>query len=135
VSTTSSPGQIIIPLAVVPYLPPVGPRITTPTGAQQAEAHFDLSFIDGTTVITGPARLIRYEPAPTHARSNIENRFTFLNRTINPGGILNQDDILLFEPLQPNPTNVALQVHRIVPTDPRYLLLTGGTQRTFGVYP
>lgn len=96
VSTTSGPGQIIIPARFATLFPPTSNAQMTPSGAEQSEAEVPFFFSSGSFTREGKGRLIYYKPAPTHLRPNAEYRFTFLNRDINPGGVLNEDDILVF---------------------------------------
>jgi hypothetical protein len=95
VSSTSAPGQIIIPIRYLYMFPPMSGLIQQPSGAQQQEVVFDISLeVVGKTELIEGVRAIRYVPAPTHARHNIELRFTFHNRII--FSKLGKDDILEF---------------------------------------
>jgi HKD family nuclease len=85
VSTSSSPGQIVIPIEFAPLFPPTLQELETrPSGARQGEAFLNLVFVDpsGSASEIEGARAILYVPAPTHPRQNREIRFTFRQRNV-----------------------------------------------------
>lgn len=127
VNPKSAPGSMIIPKALVPVFPTLGPRQLMASGGYQSEVTFKGRYIDGTKRKIDDRRLIRYEPAPGHPRPNIESRLAFHDHSINPMG-LNKGDILLFEPLAGDPQAV-MNIYRIRPSDPRYQKLPG-SQKT-----
>ncbi len=95
ISKTSAPGQIIIPIRYLDLFPPMNGLSTQLSGGQQEEVIFDISFEEyGKTELVEGVRAIRYVPAPSHARPNIELRFTFHNREI--FNKLSVDDVLEF---------------------------------------
>lgn len=95
VSSTSAPGQIIIPIRYIHIFPPMSGLTLQPSGGWQEEVVFDISFeANGKAELVEGVRAIRYVPAPNHPRSNIELRFTFHNRTIL--NKLKKDDVLEF---------------------------------------
>jgi len=117
VSTSSAPGQIIIPMVFKRYFPSITSFIPTSSGAKQGDVHFDIIFRDnnGSRRVNN-VRLIHYIPSPTHARSNEELRFTFLNRDIQTTFVKN--DILIFE--KTNDPNCQFIVEKISQGSPRY---------------
>jgi HKD family nuclease len=126
-----SPGQIVIPLSLAPIFPALGPKKTTPKGAKQSEVAVRVRYIDSDVVKIANGRFILYEPAPTHARSNIEHRFTFLDHSINPDG-LNAGDILVFETLTSDPDESLFNVYRVKPGTPEYQYLISVNSAGFG---
>ena len=74
------------------------------------------------------ARLIEYSPAPHHPRPNTEYRFTFHDRSINPG-LLEQGDILVFLPAKAEEYN--FDIFHITPSSPLYEQVGEGNS-TFG---
>ena len=95
-SATSSPGQIQIPIRFEGLFPTLK-QSTVTTIALQFEATFPVIFrgVSGSQIVPN-ARFIKYVPAPHHPRPNVECRFTFLEPSINPAQ-LSEDDILLFQ--------------------------------------
>lgn len=59
-STTSSPGQIIIPLGFMNYLPPIENYQTTPSMVRQGDVYFDIFFKDtqGNSKVVEDVRVI-----------------------------------------------------------------------------
>jgi hypothetical protein len=97
VSLKDSPGQIIIPIAFLPFFGEleVQKDEAASGGPRQSHREFSLTYRDGgsdKTVATG--RVILYEPAATHKRRNAEVRFTFRDRDILTS--LSKDQVLLF---------------------------------------
>ncbi|HZI19390.1 MAG TPA: hypothetical protein VEY09_12420 [Pyrinomonadaceae bacterium] len=127
VSTTSSPGQIIIPITFRDFFEPL--TLTKPPDAggkgRQWEGSFPVRFTDGTYALTVNARCIVYEPETGHKRPNTECRFTFRNRDILER--LRAEDILVFR--QSSSTAIMFDVERITPPDPRYSSLRRGGRR------
>jgi HKD family nuclease len=97
VSTTSGPGQILIPKRYLLQLPPMDNFIKMQNKAKQAEVFYNIIFVDsdGKKTRINNVRTIHYFPAPTHPRPNDELRFTFRNRTI--FNKLSEGDILEFK--------------------------------------
>lgn len=96
-SHTSSPGQIIIPIGFRDFFPPLAVEKdeTEGSGIRQSAAYFTIRFVDGDfekEVTT--ARVILYEPADYHPRTNDELRFTFRDREVFDR--LEAGDILVF---------------------------------------
>lgn|GEM_PF-3604584 len=107
VSTSSSPGQMIIPIGFSNYFN-FGPTSLTRSGAEQSEHLYSsqVIFIDSTGTIISQShipttRTVYYIPAPTHARQNSEVRFTFRNNIYQR---TSTQDIILFEPHLPTET-------------------------------
>lgn len=96
VSTTSSPGQIIIPKKFLGYFPPLTDWEITSSGARQADAYFNVLFgvEDDDPIRINNVRVIHYVPAPDHPRPNDEVRFTFRDRDVLRR--LDEDDLLVF---------------------------------------
>lgn len=85
VSTSSSPGQIIIPIRFLDFFPDMVDEtgIKAQGGAGQFDAAFALTFKDGAeTIAVNDARAVLYVPAPHHPRQNKELRFTFRDRDV-----------------------------------------------------
>jgi HKD family nuclease len=97
VSTKSAPGQIQIPIRFINLFPTFSARETTLANASQAEAFFNIIFIDSSSIVyrVDGVRIILYFPAPHHPRPNHELRFTFRNTRIS--GLLEEGDILEFK--------------------------------------
>ncbi len=101
-STTSSPGQIIIPIAYRPFFEPLklDKDETATGGTRQSSRRFVVTYgddrygDDSVTRTVADARAIIYEPAVHHLRKNIELRFTFRDQEILHR--LQTDDILEF---------------------------------------
>ncbi len=84
-SLTQSPGQIIIPKQFEEYFPPLTLQWDqlSKGGSRQSEAKFPAVFRDGSfEKQLAEVRVIRYEPKPTHKRTNTELRFTFHDREV-----------------------------------------------------
>jgi hypothetical protein len=97
VSRHAAPGQIIIPRRYLDFFPPleVEKDESATGGPRQSSAHLGVAFTDGTwTKTVTNARVVLYEPALHHPRSNIEVRFTFRDQEISSR--LEQDDVLVF---------------------------------------
>jgi hypothetical protein len=96
VSLRDSPGQIIIPVAFLPFFGPltVQKDESSSGGPRQEQAFVPVNFVDGAFQKTVTARVILYEPAATHKRQNSEVRFTFRDRDILTR--LAKDDVLAF---------------------------------------
>lgn len=125
VSTTSSPGQMIIPISFESFFTFRNP-IETQSGGQQSEFIFDAEVCivnesnayDNINFVFG-ARAVLYTPAPNHPRQNTEIRFTFRNRQI--FNQLEASDILLFVPRTLTEDNSAsFVIYVIKPTAPIY---------------
>jgi HKD family nuclease len=126
-----SPGQIVIPLVVATIFPKLGPKQTKPSGAKQSEVAVRVRYIDGGSTKIANGRFILYEPAPTHARSNIEHRFTFLDHSINPAA-LSAQDILIFETLAADAQGCRFNVYRSKPGSVEYSFLMSANSAGFG---
>lgn len=97
VSAGSAPGQIIIPIRFRDFFGPLTLEFdrTAEGGSRQYNRHFPVTFMDGSfRKEATDARVILYEPASTHARPNIELRFTFRDKEI--FNRLSKDDVLVF---------------------------------------
>lgn len=97
VSSTSSPGQIVIPIKFKSFFPPFSSIVFTSKSAQQSDVFFNVIFVDhnGNKIQIKNVRAIHYIPAPSHPRPNEELRFTFRDRNIL--SLLEKDDILEFK--------------------------------------
>jgi HKD family nuclease len=131
VAAGSSPGQIIIPKQFVPLFPQLGPARRMPSGARQADVSFAVRFHGlGGVRIVPDARLVLYPPAPHHPRPNIEHRFAFHDRSINPGG-LTAGDILVYETLTNDPDNCRFNVYHVPTTDREYASIRALSNRRY----
>ena len=131
VSTTSSPGQIIIPIEFKDFFEPL--TLTKPPDAggkgRQWEASFSVQFVDGTfRIIANDARCIIYEPETGHPRPNTECRFTFRNREILKR--LGKGDILVFRVATGG--GVKFLIDKLSMHMPWYLKLYAGKGRKWG---
>lgn len=97
VSTTSSPGQIVIPIGFLDFFPELflEKDETSTGGPRQMGREVAAVFQDGAWTKSVTGRVILYEPATTHPRPNVELRFTFRDRDIS--GRLSAGDYLVFE--------------------------------------
>jgi hypothetical protein len=99
VSTTSAPGQILVPIRFLDFFGEMNiQRDETATGGvKQSDVYLPVEFRDtvaGNIVRANDARAILYEPAEDHPRPNKELRFTFRDRSILKR--LQQGDVLVF---------------------------------------
>jgi HKD family nuclease len=96
VSTSSSPGQIIIPIRFKEFFPGF-PEIAKTNKASQAAVFFNVivEISKGKRKRINLARAIHYVPGQNHPRPNEELRFTFRNREI--FNLLKEGDILEFK--------------------------------------
>jgi hypothetical protein len=132
VSTTSAPGQIIIPIEFQDFFEPL--TLTKPSDAggrgRQWEASFPIQFVDGAfRVVANDARCIVYEPETGHPRPNTECRFTFRNRDILTR--LTKGDILVFRVAAGG--SVKFIVDKLSLHMPWYLKLYAGKGRKWGI--
>ncbi|MCK5640928.1 MAG: phospholipase D family protein, partial [Gammaproteobacteria bacterium] len=99
-SSTSSPGQIIIPKRFLTLFPPFSEWVTTAVGARQAEVFFNILLTkkNGESLRITGVRAIHYIPAAHHPRPNQELRFTFRTREYFQWA--DEGDILLFSRTQ-----------------------------------
>jgi hypothetical protein len=136
VNPSSGPGQIIIPVQFVRLFPPLGEEAVTSAGARQADALVRVRFVGASiTHLLRDARFIRYAPAPHQPRPNVEYRFTFRDQSINPG-ILNPNDILVFERLTDDTDGFWFQIFHLALNDDRYATIRALSSRRFGpLYP
>lgn len=136
VSPSSAPGQIIIPKEFATLFPPRGKSQTTDSNAVQSDVNLAVRFHGlGKVQLCTAARLILYEPAAHHPRPNIEYRFTFHDKAINPTG-LSETDILVFEVLTDDPDNCWFNIYHIPAKDPQYSEIRALASRSFGpLYP
>lgn len=97
VSSTSAPGQIIIPKGFINSFPPMDEPLITSSGGEQSDVFLNIIFEDknGERLKVDNVRAIYYIPAPDHPRPNSELRFTFRNREIFE--MLSERDILEFK--------------------------------------
>ena len=97
VSSTSAPGQIIIPKGFIESFPPMDDPLITNSGGEQSDVFLNIIFEDktGERFKVDNVRAIYYVPAPDHPRPNSELRFTFRNRDIFE--MLSERDILEFK--------------------------------------
>jgi hypothetical protein len=113
VSASSAPGQMIIPIGFASLMPGLGATQLMPNGARQSESVFEADYVGPTGVVKRVTpRIILYEPAPNHPRPNRELRFTFHDRSINPGE-LTYGDVLVFERLQAPVNGAVMRIRRI----------------------
>lgn len=128
VSTTSAPGQIIIPKGFIDSFPPMDEPSITSSGGEQSDIFLNVIFEDknGKKFKVDNVRAIYYVPAPDHPRPNSELRFTFRNREIFE--MLSERDILEFKRSE-EPT-VWFVVRQIDPSDSDYNKISRG--RNFG---
>ena len=111
VSLTSSPGQMIIPRQFLVFFPPLGALKTTRSGGQQSDALIDVEYRQPNKVpkpVKG-ARVIWYQPAPSHPRQNPDLRFTFRDRGVLTS--LKAGDVLEF--IRTSMSSPALVIERI----------------------
>lgn len=136
VSASSSPGQIIIPKEFGKLFPPLGTKSKTPSGGFQSDVNFPVRFLGlGMNKILPNARLILYEPAPHHPRPNVEHRFTFLDKSINPDGLAS-GDVLVFQVLTNDPNNCWFNVYYVKQADLEYQTIRASSSGKFGaLYP
>jgi HKD family nuclease len=132
VSTSSAPGQMIIPKDFVDLFPELTQIIeAAPEGGGRTwEAELPVSFTSESAHlnVSTDARVIMYEPRTTHARPNTELRFTFRNRRILEA--LNHGDMLVFVR---DPASASwFNVQHLTPTDSRYAVVRGDRTRWFG---
>jgi hypothetical protein len=97
VSLKSSPGQIIIPIAYLPFFGALQVQNDKAAagGPRQSHREFPLAFRRGTEEQLLDGRVVLYEPAADHKRPNSEVRFRFRNREILK--TLAKDDVLRFK--------------------------------------
>lgn len=97
VSTSSAPGQMIIPIKFLDFFPSliVEKDGTALGGPRQSARIIPLTFKDAGWERQCEARVILYEPALNHPRRNSEVRFTFRDREILAR--LSAGDYLVFE--------------------------------------
>jgi hypothetical protein len=96
-SHSQSPGQIVIPKQFEDFFPPMELMFDrlAEGGPRQLEARFSAFFRDGDyEKEIRDARVIRYEPAPSHRRKNIEIRFAFRDR--DAFNRFSQGDLIVF---------------------------------------
>ncbi len=124
VSTTSSPGQIIIPKHFVTYFPPFDEPIITPKGGEQSEVFLNVLFkgANGQNLYIENARAIFYVPAPDHPRQNIDFRFTFRSKEVSE--VLSAEDILEFK--RSDEPAIWFVIRQIKPISPDYNTVSKG---------
>jgi hypothetical protein len=117
VSTTSSPGQIVIPLMFRSFFEPLPQTKAADAGGKgrQWDSTFRLDFADGTFIRSVQARCIVYEPETGHPRQNTECRFTFRDQAILER--LSAGDIIVFQ--QTGVARPQFRVERYAPSDAR----------------
>ncbi len=131
VAASSSPGQIQIPKQFASLFPPLSREVVTPSGATQSDTQIVVRFNQLGRVRRIPdARFIKYEPAAHHPRPNIEYRFTFHRRDINPD-LLESSDILVFELLRNDPERCWFNVYHVPRAHPQYDEISSLSSRTF----
>jgi hypothetical protein len=85
VSTTSGPGQMIVPIRFESFfgtLQDQGDRTSTVGASQQGRDAIPTRLhINGKTHVC-ESRIIRYQPGPSHPRQNVDLRFTLHNRDL-----------------------------------------------------
>ncbi|HKP45552.1 MAG TPA: hypothetical protein VJT50_03070 [Pyrinomonadaceae bacterium] len=130
VSTTSSPGQIIIPIAFKRWFGPLRQTKEPDAGGKgrQWEISFPAEFTDKKFSRNANARFIVYEPESGHPRTNTECRFTFRDSVI--FGRLQAGDILEFS--FDEARSPLVMVERYRPNDPQFHTLYKGSGRTYG---
>lgn len=130
VSLKSSPGQIIIPIEMIPMFPPLGPDKLMPAGGTQADVFFDVVFRDGafSRAVKG-ARLVKYVPSPKQRRKNTEHRFTFKDRSVFPSRF-SEGDIMLFR--STGVTTPFFEIERVAPGTPLFAQLRASSTGDFG---
>lgn len=103
VSTSSAPGQIIIPIRFMHLFPSFSGLTPTPSEAQQEEVYFNIIFESegGEQTYLENVRAIHYVPAQSHGRPNPELRFTFKNRNVF-SQLKNGDVLAFYKTNQPN---------------------------------
>jgi TIR domain len=121
VSTTSSPGQIIVPIVFRGFFEPLSQTKAADGGGKgrQWDATFPVDFSDGSFTRSVKARCIVYEPETGHPRQNTECRFTFRDREILER--LSEGDILVFQ--KTGVERPRFLVEKFAPSDPRVSVL------------
>jgi hypothetical protein len=124
VSSTSAPGQIIIPKGFINNFPPMDEPLITSSGGEQSDVFFNIVFEDATgeRLKIENVRAIYYIPAPDHPRPNSELRFTFRNREIFE--MLSERDILEFK--RTDEPSIWFVVRQIKPNNSDYVKLSKG---------
>lgn len=127
VSTTSSPGQIIIPIRFLSFFEPLQQTKAADAGGKgrQWDSTFRVDFTDGTFTQSVQARCIVYEPETGHPRQNTEVRFTFRDRAILER--LSVGDILIFK--QTGLAQPRFRVERYAPSDAQVSVLVNSGAR------
>jgi HKD family nuclease len=130
VSTTSAPGQIIIPIQFRDFFEPLELTKQPDIGGKgrQWEGAFPTQFRDGSFTLNVDARCIVYEPETDHPRQNTECRFTFRNRDILER--LRAGDILIFN--RTSAGGIQIDVERVTSSDSRHRTLYSRPGGRFG---
>lgn len=131
VSTTSAPGQMIIPIEFRDYFRSLhlSKKADPSGGGRQWETTVPVEFHDGSfSKVVPDGRCIVYEPKITHPRPNMECRFTFRDRQILVR--LTKGDILEFRPILSSPGSFSIQ--RVAPGSVSYRRHYPGTGPRFG---
>lgn len=98
VSLKDSPGQIIIPIAFLPFFGELEVQKDEKSSGGPSQSHREFPLVyrrEGVETKVKTGRVILYEPAALHKRQNNEARFTFRDRQILES--LKKDDVLVFE--------------------------------------